>query len=981
MDSNEKEPLLIEPSPDASGSDASLGFQKSPGNKSPKIAKLNKPPRKRSRIACTWCRDRKVRCDASSHGVPCTNCELDQQECVVHSASQDRNLRAKKPGCARRQPYPSPPSTLKSSVFQSPETSSRSPLISHTWSESDASIPWSTPPLPGTASTSASSTTSHFGTISDVFYSFHPFLKLPGLSEIPQEDIQYLHLKGCFRVPSGGTLDEFVRKYFLYVHPCLPIINEAEFWRMYYHQSAAGAGFEEEGLSLFTFQAMLFAASAFVSSKAIKSAGFVDARAARNALYTRAKLLYDLNCEKSILSTIQGSLLLTHHSSSSDLHAGSLWLSIAIQNAIVYNALHPSRNLSPTANAAPTPNSSNKQENIKRRIWWSILLRDRIIPLGLRRHPQITPQTMDLTGESCLTPLGERDLEDEISCSEVYDAETKRLLARVLGIQCELAVVLSDVLVLVNSGVGTGVGVGFMGMGGGFGKRKSLSLNQSQSQSPAQTQTPAQTTASVKKQVANCKAALLKWSTNAKAALGAVVNSHMTHESVSLYFGLTFFYYHAARLALCNYEALTLQLNKPLPTDTPTEASSVAAAAEEAEADHERIQDDLEDATGCITDTIKRFLAQGVAHHLPISTIPLTAHPLLLSALDVKLSSTKSQSATRKRRFRYYANLMQVYQLRYDGTDTVAGFIQQTLQVADWILPRAAVGFGVRVRGAEGASSSSSSTAGAQGQGSGVDSGMKGGRGGSTSPAPAPASWSELFAEYPKLYLRLTLALDYGFSRGYFPAYTEIHELLGGGDGDVGPRGLDASLGTGAGSGSGSMPASSILASDLRASPTSPSFAPGPGPGPDSTPGLAPNLVSGTGQVVNLANLYTLLEPEHQHRQQHQQPLVPPQTLPSQHGQATMTSTETTVLDPLVIPSYNPMLEQYAYATQLSSTQLSYAHPDYSCGMYTLRDGPLLDDSGSPEFLNLGSSASEYSDGVLGSGAMVGMVEEGVVSA
>jgi hypothetical protein len=94
-----------------------------------------------------------------------------------------------------------------------------------------------------------------------------------------------------------------------------------------------------------------------------------------------------------------------------------------------------------------------------------------------------------------------------------------------------------------------------------------------------------------------------------------------------------------------------------------------------------------------------------------------------------------------------------------------------------------------------------------------------------------------------------------------------------------------------------------------------------------------------------------------------------------------MTSTETTVLDQLIIPSYNPMLEQYAYATQLSTSQLSYAHPDYSCGMYTLRDGPLLDDGGSPEFLNLGSSASEYSDGVLGSGAMVGIVEEGVVSA
>lgn len=88
MNSSENEPLLIEPSPDASSSEASLGFDKNPKTKTLPLGKMDKPPRKRSRIACTWCRDRKVRCDASSHGTPCTNCELDQQECVVHSASQ-----------------------------------------------------------------------------------------------------------------------------------------------------------------------------------------------------------------------------------------------------------------------------------------------------------------------------------------------------------------------------------------------------------------------------------------------------------------------------------------------------------------------------------------------------------------------------------------------------------------------------------------------------------------------------------------------------------------------------------------------------------------------------------------------------------------------------------------------------------------------------------------------------------------------------
>lgn len=63
--------------------------------------------------------------------------------------------------------------------------------------------------------------------------------------------------------------------------------------------------------------------------------------------------------------------------------------------------------------------------------------------------------------------------------------------------------------------------------------------------------------------------------------------------------------------------------------------------------------------------------------------IAYTALPLLLNALDVKLSASTSQVATRKRRLRYYAEIMQLYRDRYDGTDGVAVFIQQALRFAD----------------------------------------------------------------------------------------------------------------------------------------------------------------------------------------------------------------------------------------------------------------------------------------------------------
>ena len=46
-----------------------------------KTMELPQRPRKRARVACTWCHERKVRCDVSIRGSPCTNCQLDGHQC------------------------------------------------------------------------------------------------------------------------------------------------------------------------------------------------------------------------------------------------------------------------------------------------------------------------------------------------------------------------------------------------------------------------------------------------------------------------------------------------------------------------------------------------------------------------------------------------------------------------------------------------------------------------------------------------------------------------------------------------------------------------------------------------------------------------------------------------------------------------------------------------------------------------------------
>lgn len=73
--------------------------------------------------------------------------------------------------------------------------------------------------------------------------------------------IRNLELEGCFQVPSGPALNEFLRQYFFYVHSCLPLLDEGLFWDMYLGNADDYRKDVAAGFSLALFQAMLFAAS------------------------------------------------------------------------------------------------------------------------------------------------------------------------------------------------------------------------------------------------------------------------------------------------------------------------------------------------------------------------------------------------------------------------------------------------------------------------------------------------------------------------------------------------------------------------------------------------------------------------------------------------------------------------------------------------------------------------------------------------
>lgn len=66
--------------------------------------------------------------------------------------------------------------------------------------------------------------------------SCHPdyaFLQVPDTKDLLPQDAAFLVSQGCFIVPQRAALDDFLRQYFLHVHPMLPILNEKDFWLSY----------------------------------------------------------------------------------------------------------------------------------------------------------------------------------------------------------------------------------------------------------------------------------------------------------------------------------------------------------------------------------------------------------------------------------------------------------------------------------------------------------------------------------------------------------------------------------------------------------------------------------------------------------------------------------------------------------------------------------------------------------------------------
>ncbi|KAK4173035.1 fungal-specific transcription factor domain-containing protein [Triangularia setosa] len=334
--------------------------------------------RLRSKVACRECRRRKVRCDVYQRGAPCTNCQLDQGDCTII-----RNRRGRKP--REHETTPDAPEITGSLLSGSSGDASnhsctgrQSPIrildqnIIHGY-------------LDRLYAQAVSESSSKAASLLPDLLSYIQC----DLSHISNEDISFLRQKGCFTFPTKDILDDLLKCYFDYVHPHVPFLDEQEFWERYLDRDPRSQNFHHTDgyrISLILFQAVLFAATICAPLNVLRRAGYTSRRAARRAAFDKVHALYSLDAERDKMVLLQTLLLMSFwRGGSSEDKDGWHWSGLAFSLAFDF-CLH----------RQPDAHLTARQETLRKRCWWSCVLRDRLLALSEQRAPRLQLDQSDV---------------------------------------------------------------------------------------------------------------------------------------------------------------------------------------------------------------------------------------------------------------------------------------------------------------------------------------------------------------------------------------------------------------------------------------------------------------------------------------------------------------------------------------------------------------------------------------------------------
>ncbi|PHH89318.1 hypothetical protein CDD83_6307 [Cordyceps sp. RAO-2017] len=157
-------------------------------------------------------------------------------------------------------------------------------------------------------------------------------------------------------------------------------------------------------VSPFLLQAVLFIGATYCDDETLVAMGFRDRSEAKRLLYTRARLLFHADWEKDEMILIQSIFLMSFwRGGPADVRDVRYWLGVVITLSESYG-LHRSPRTS-------TPKNTHMMR-MRRRIWWSVYVRERQVAAALGLPSRIRDEDCDIE------PLSAGDLESEVYSSD-----------------------------------------------------------------------------------------------------------------------------------------------------------------------------------------------------------------------------------------------------------------------------------------------------------------------------------------------------------------------------------------------------------------------------------------------------------------------------------------------------------------------------------------------------------------------------------
>ncbi|KAK0636891.1 fungal-specific transcription factor domain-containing protein [Bombardia bombarda] len=373
--------------------------------------------RQRASRACETCHARKVRCDAASLGVPCTNCVAFSIECRIPTpkrkkttqsgSAQSKDSDRHRGDTEERSPNPPGTSTFPSgtrlpAVYHTQEGTPSTADIEDQQKKEDSEhaglanyMNLVMKPRFTRAPITEAGRVAYLGESSNLTLLVHDrqstsdvvHYPLPDnvkgskarLTELDSVEIDILHQRGAFLLPPRSLCDELIDAYWTWVHPIVPVINRAKFMRQYKDP--------KNPPSLLLLQAILLAGSRVCSNPQLMDANGSTTPAALT-FYKRAKALYEANYEDDRVTIVQSLLLM-----------GWYWEG---PEDVTKNVFYWSRVATIVAQGSGMHRSvegsqlSKSDKRLWKRIWWTLFTRDRSVAVALGRPCHINLDDSDV---------------------------------------------------------------------------------------------------------------------------------------------------------------------------------------------------------------------------------------------------------------------------------------------------------------------------------------------------------------------------------------------------------------------------------------------------------------------------------------------------------------------------------------------------------------------------------------------------------